>query len=237
MYKKLAFAGLVMLMLVCSCLPVIAQEKQGSGFRVSPVRDELTVSKGESASRKVNVMNLSQSKVTADVIINDFDPSNDESGQPRILMNPNATTQGNSFKSIASTVKTITLEARESKTITIYINVPKNANSGGYYGALRFADTNQANSKTNVALAASVGTLYLVTVPGNLKESMMLVEFSAAKNGSKGRFFINSGKMSIITRLKNTGNIHVKPFGTVQITERSGKVIESFELNNTEPKS
>jgi hypothetical protein len=75
-----------------------------------------------------------------------------------------------------------------------------------------------------------------VTVPGNLKENMTIIEFTAAKNDSNGRIFINSGKMSMIVRLKNTGNIHVKPFGTIQVS-KGNQVIEEYELNNTDPRA
>ena len=44
------------------------------------------------------------------------------------------------------------------------------------------------------SFSASVGTIFLVRVPGNLTEKLDLVQFTAAKNGGNGRFFINSGR-------------------------------------------
>jgi hypothetical protein len=215
----------------------IAQtDSGGSGFRVSPVRAELVLEKGSTSKEKITVVNLSGEKTTAKIIINDFEPASDETGQPKILLDENSKTKNNSFKDIATTEKEITLNPRESKEIYLYIKVPENANAGGYYGVLRFAGTTEKENK-NIALAASVGTLFLVTVPGDLKENVSLVDFSAASKGSTGRFFINASELSIITRLENVGNIHVKPFGLVEIKDSSNKVVESFDLNSTDPRS
>jgi len=235
MIKKIALLALLIMLVFSIQINVIAQEKKGSGFRVSPVREELVVEKGKGSQVKIYVENLSNSKTTAQVLINDFDPAEDESGQPAVKFNNQPTTYGNSFRSIASTVEKITLEARQKTDITVKISVPKSASAGGYYGVVRFADASDPQ-KSNVALAASVGTLFLVTVPGNLKENMYLVELSAAKDGSTGRFFINSGQMSVVARLKNTGNIHVKPFGRVEI-KKGNTVVEAYDLNNTQPRS
>lgn len=114
--------------------------------------------------------------------------------------------------------------------------MPNNATAGGYYGAIRFIDASQINDK-NVSLAASVGTIFLVQVPGEFNEKLELLEFTAAKNGSNGRLFLNGGDMSIVTRLRNSGDIHVKPFGKITITDHSGKVVETYEFNNVEPRS
>lgn len=209
----------------------------GNGFVVSPVRSELTIDPGKSETVTLTVENVTGVKTTAKPIVNDFEASQSENGQPRIILDETKSAPSNSFKSLIGNLPTIELNPGEKKTMPIKISVPNNAGAGGYYGAVRFIADNQQGNDKNVALSASVGTIFLVKVPGNLTESMQLVEFTAAKNGSTGRFFVNSGDMTVVTRLKNTGNIHVKPFGRVQLTDRSGKIIEEFELNNTEPRS
>lgn len=215
----------------------VGAQAGGNGFVVSPVRSEQTIEPGKSETVSLTVENVTGVKTTAKPIVNDFEASQSENGQPRIILDETKSAPSNSFKSLVGNLPTIELNPGEKKTMPVKISVPSNAGAGGYYGAIRFIADNQQGADKNVALSASVGTIFLVKVPGNLTESMQLVEFTAAKNGSKGRFFVNSGEMSVITRLKNTGNIHVKPFGRVQLTDRSGKIIEEFELNNTEPRS
>ncbi len=216
--------------------PVGAQQGSSNGFLVSPVRSELTIEPGKNETVKLSLENATNSPTVARPIVNDFEPSKDESGQPKILLDENVTAAGNSFKSLVGNLQPISLGPKEKKEISVKIAVPGNASAGGYYGAVRFVSEQEGTDK-NVALSASVGTIFLIRVPGNLTEKLDLVQFTAAKNGSNGRFFINSGNMSVITRLKNNGNIHVKPYGKVTITNRSGKIVETYEFNSTDPRA
>jgi hypothetical protein len=232
----LALTLLIGVMAVFVGQPVGAQTSGGSsGYLVSPVRQELTIEKGQSQKVTLTVENVTQAATTAKALVNDFEASDDETGQPRILLD-NSSVSGNSFKSLIGEMADITLGPLQKQQVEIVISVPADAYAGGYYGAIRFVDATTENSQ-NVALAASVGAIFLVQVPGNLTEAMELVEFTPAKDGSNGRFFIGGDGISIVTRLRNTGNIHVKPFGKVTITDRSGTVVESFEFNNTEPRA
>lgn len=216
--------------------PVSAQQGASNGFLVSPVRSELTIEQGKSETVKLTIENATNSPTVAKPIVNDFEPAKDESGQPKILLDENVSAAGNSFRSLVGNLQPIPLGPKEKKELSVKISVPGNASAGGYYGAVRFVSEQEGTDK-NVALSASVGTIFLVRVPGNLTEKLDLVQFTAAKNGSNGRFFINSGQMSIVTRLKNTGNIHVKPYGKVTVTDNSGKTVETYEFNGTEPRS
>lgn len=232
----LSLLGVFLAATFIAASPVYAQQSSSNGFLVSPVREELVVDQGKSETVELTVENATNAAMTAKAIVNDFEPSTDESGQPRILLDENASVSGNSFKTIVSPISNFTLGPRERKTVPVRITVPANASSGGYYGAIRFIN-DAGGQDNNVALAASVGTIFLVTVPGDVKESLELVEFTAAKDGSTGRFFVGTGQISLITRLRNTGNVHVKPFGRVQVADRSGKVIEDYEFNLTEPRA
>lgn len=233
----LAVFGVFLAATVLSNVPVQAQQNGASnGFLVSPVREELTVEPGKSATTELTVENVTGASTTASAVVNDFEPSADESGQPKILLDNSKSSSGNSFKSIVAPIAPIKLGPKEKKTVPVRITVPMGASAGGYYGAIRFA-TESSGTDKNVALTASVATIFLVTVPGDLKEGMELVEFSAAKDENNGRFFVGSGAMSLVTRLQNTGNIHLKPFGRVQVTDRSGNVVEKYEFNSTEPRA
>ena len=236
--KRLASIVLALLLVAGSTVMLLAKPvfAQGNnGYVVSPVREELTIEKGQSQTVTLTVENATRANSETMALINDFEPSEDESGQPKILLD-GSKSSGNSFQSLVGAISNITLGPLERKQVSVTISVPSDASAGGYYGAIRFIDAAQA-SDSNVALAASVGTIFLIQVPGDLKEQLELLEFTAAKNGSNGRLFINSGEISIVTRLRNIGNIHVKPYGKVTITDHSGKVIETYEFNNNEPRA
>jgi len=207
----------------------------GNGFRVSPVRSEYTIDKGRSETLVVTVENPTDAAIKSRVVINDFVASDQENGEPRLILDDNAPAPKNSFKKLVAPIADIQLGPRQKKDVPVSINVGGNANAGGYYGAVRFipADT---GGNGNVGLTASVGTIVLVTVPGDLTEKLDLVELGATQNGElKG--FMTGGDLSIVARLKNTGDIHVKPFGKVQIKNMFGKVVKEYELNAVEPRA
>lgn len=170
----------------------------------------------------------------SEAVVNDFISDDNENGEPRLILDDSVPAPKNSFKRLVITPEKFELGPREKKDIVIDVRVPADANSGGYYGAIRFIPGSITGSG-NVGLTASVGTIILVRVPGNLTERLDLLELTAGQNG-RAKSFLTSGDVSVISRLKNTGDIHVQPFGKVQIKNMFGNVVREFEFNNTEPK-
>jgi len=206
-----------------------------NGFRLSPVRIDATIEKGHSVTENVFVTNVNSYQITAKAKINEFTASNDESGSPAVILDNSQPAPANSFRAFTSTIPDITIDAGQTATVPVTITVPQNANSGGYYGAVRFVSANTANGQS-VTISASVGTIFLITVPGKLTEQLQLVDFSAAQNGSTASFFSNSKNLQMVTRLQNTGNIHLAPNGKINITDGGGKVVETINFNNTNPR-
>jgi len=215
--------------------PVPAAPKgTGNGLKIAPVRTDISIDKGTSRTISLFVEDITAFPVTVHGIINDFVASDDESGEPRIILDDTQRAPGNSFKSLISTVPTITLNPNERREVKVTLSVPPNAASGGYYGAIRFSPGNGENDK-NVALTASVGSIFLVRVPGNITEKLSVDSFGVSHNKKSGSLF-SSGPITVETRFRNFGNIHVQPFGKIYIKNFSGKIIETIEINNAQPR-
>lgn len=212
-----------------------SQNQAVNGFRISPIRSELTIEKGKSQTITIGVENPTTSPSTVKAIINDFVAGSDESGQPKLILDDKAPKPKNDFSKLVGDIPNLSLKGNERKTVDVKISVPADATPGGYYGAIRFAPAG-STGPGNVGLVASVGSLVLVTVPGNLTERMNLIQISASQN-DKAKSFMTSGDVSVLIRLKNTGDIHVKPFGRVSVKNMFGKEVASYEVNNTDPRS
>ncbi len=229
---------LTVFVLISSTGGVFAQSSNSSpkanGFRISPIRTELTIEKGTSQTATVNIENPSPLPLKAKAVINDFEASKSEDGQPLLLLN-GAFASNHSLKKLIADPPEIDLAPNERKEIKILISIPANAASGGYYGAVRFLPAETVTGG-NVSLAASVGSLFLVNVPGNIREHLELLSFGGASGGSIKKV-ITGGQVSIVTRFKNDGDTHEKPFGKIQVKNASGKVVAEEEINNTEPQS
>jgi len=215
---------------------VRAQANQaGNGFRISPVRSEYTIDKGASETMVITLENPTAGPISAKAVTNNFIASDKEDGEPRLILDDSAQQPANNFKSLIGPLPDVTLKPGQKREISVTINVPKDANSGGYYGAIRFVPSD-GREGGNVALTASVGSIVLVRVPGNLIEKLSLVQLAASQEG-KTKSFITGGDVSITARLKNVGNIHVQPFGKVQVKGMFGKVVAEYELNSTDPRA
>lgn len=209
-------------------------DQSANGFRISPIRSELSIEKGASQTVSIMVENPSSLPVKAAAIINDFQASETEDGQPRILLD-NSFAPSHSLKKLVKEVPDTDISAGGRQEVKVTITIPANAAAGGYYGAIRFIPAENKKS-ANIALTASVGSIFLVNVPGDVKEHLALVQFTAAVNGS-GKKIITGGDVSIITRLKNDGDTHEKPFGKIQVKNSKGAVVELVEVNNTDPQA
>lgn len=234
---------LAMLVMVLTPVPavLVAQTTTGAGngFKVFRVRHETSIDKGKSETVTIPVENPTEETIIARPVVNDFVSSDKEDGEPRLILDDNAPAPKNSFKKLVAPLDDVQLGPREKKDVTVTINVPADAGSGGYYGAVRMVPV-AAPGAGNVGLTASVGTIFLVRVPGNLKERLDLVQLSAAQktgqegeNAYKAKSFFTSGDVAVLTRLKNSGDIHLQPFGKVRIKNSFGKIVHEYEFNNS----
>jgi hypothetical protein len=220
-----------------AALPVAAVATQtnpvANGFQISPVLVEPTINKGQSLVVPLTISNPTNFVGGDEFVVDDFTASTQENGTPRLLLNGAVADPRHNFKSLVSPISNITIPSKGSANVNVVITVPSDANSGGYYGTVRLVPAGTPSGGGNVGLTASVGTLFLVTVPGNLVEKLDLVQLSAAENGSASSL-IFSGVPQVLTRLSNVGDIHVIPFGKVNVTDMFGKVVDSYEFNSTQ---
>lgn len=220
---------------------VLAQQQApSSGLRISPTRSELTLDKGKSAVIEVSLKNVSGGDIIAKAEVNDFD-SEGETGEPKILVNSSEPT-GNSVKPFLSGVADVQLKKDESKQIKINVKIPEDASSGAYFGVLRYSaiPATGQSEPGKVSLTASVASLILIEVPGNITEQAQLNDiflYKTIDDTSSSRFFLKPPVQAGV-RITNNGNSFSKPFGKVTLKRTLGnKEVYSYELNNTTPRN
>lgn len=241
--KLYASAGMffaVGVLLFAGAGSVSAATSGGNGLRVSPVRTELTINPGASQTIDVYVTNLTSAPADLEGVVDDFTASSDETGSPNILLNGEAA-PSHSLKNYVATIGTFTLGANQQKDVKVTINIPKGAAGGGYFGAVRFVPAS-TNTNKNVNLTASVGSLVLVTVPGNITERMDIASFDVRqvdpKTGvvsSPSAFFTSSKNLNGVVRFENTGNVQEAPFGKM-LLKKGSTVLGTYEINSTTPR-
>ncbi|QQS19957.1 DUF916 domain-containing protein [Candidatus Saccharibacteria bacterium] len=215
-----------------------AQQKDAaSGLRVSPVRTDLVMAPGSVRTVNVTVNNITGAETEYQAVINDFVAGKDEFGQPALILDADKFAPSHSLKRYISPLTNVTVPSGKSKTITVTITIPKDAAAGGYYGAVRFLPVSGKQGR-NITLAASVGSLMLVKVPGDIIENMKLTSFDVrtSEEADKGSSFFTSNKnLYAVARFTNNGNAHEQPFGKV-VLKKGGKIVQTVEINSSEPK-
>ena len=200
----------------------------GNGLRITPIRQEMVLAPGQVDSYKIEVTNVSPGDINVVTVINDF-ASDNETGQPRLL----TAEEGESPYSLTKFVvlpDDFLLRPGEKKEVEIKVEVPVNIAPGGYFGIVRFASGGNQDEQGNIALNASVGSILLVTVPGQVEEGMEL-GFIQARTGGVSRSLFEYTPDTLAINLINTGNSILKPFGRVAIKDMFGNEVMAFEFN------
>ena len=205
------------------------------GIEVSPVRQDITINPGQSQTINIKVINVTANTEVLQGIVNDFVASSNETGQPSILVGANVYAPSHSLKRFISPLPNITLAPGQEIQVPVTINVPKNAAGGGYYGVVRFGPAGTGSKDQTVTLAGSVGSLVLLTVPGDIKQQLSIASFDVESNGSPSTYFTSNKNINAVIRFQNEGNIQVAPFGKILLKSRSGKIIATFNVNNVTP--
>ena len=195
-------------------------------FILEPGKVEMFVNPGDTLTKSITVTNRAAGSVSFKIEIEDFIGSNDQNKPVVLLGNEKSPT---SFKdNVVPTVKNFTLAANASLNIPININVPKDAQPGGFYTSVLVSNEPSVTLEGKTANAAEgttkvisrVGTLFFIRVNGVANESGALDDFKMTRPTNEAQDLY---KFNILFR--NDGNVHLVPFGWVTVTNLFGKTV------------
>jgi hypothetical protein len=208
-----------------------ANPAYGQALEIAPPVIYLTVDPGQTVKTQIFLRDISSGDLIVTGQANDFTAAG-EDGTPKILLdNKDQNNNPYSMKNWVAPPASLRLVPKEVKTMSITVNVPKDASPGGHYGIIRFTATPPSLKSSGVSLSTSLGALMLVSVNGNITEKMTVQELSAKNSEGKTGKLFQSGPLTFIERLKNEGNIHEQPVGQVVITDMFGKKVASLNVN------
>lgn len=128
----------------------------------------------------------------------------------------------------------IDLEYNERARIPVTVTIPADAEPGGRYGSLlvttvtKEAEIDPAGgSSAASAIVSRVGTLFFVTVPGDIRTEGSLQSFATVPD----KDFFTGGPISFQVLFENTGDIHLNPYGEIRITNLLGEEVGFVELD------
>ena len=213
----IGLAGLAIGLLFSSNLNAQAQP---FNLITSPLPINLTTTPGKPVSAELKVKNNSTQDEELKVSLYKF--SVNENSEVSLQEKE----QGDDFLDwVSFTPSVFTAEPNQWKTVKMSVDVPQDA-ALGYYYAVGFSRADEPQpSPSGAALKGQVITFVLldVQVPG-AKRELTITEFSADRSTYE---FLPA---TFMVKVKNTGNIHVVPAGTVFI-KRGGQTVATLNLN------
>lgn len=214
---------------------VSAAEKtnQANTLKVTPVRSDIEVNPGERTTVETSVTNLTDAPITIRPIENDF-IAGDERGTPALILDADQSAPTHSLKKFMQPLSDVVIPAKSTKRIDVVIDVPKDAQAGGYFGAVRFAPA-VAEGDNQVNLSASVASLILLTVSGPVTEKLNLTDFEVKQGEKSGSLFQTPDNLLVTFRFENKGSLQIGPFGQLSV-QKGDKVVYSKNFNDKTPK-
>jgi hypothetical protein len=214
---KKAFTIIALAALVLGFAPLGA-----SALTISPPLMEFDARPGDSLVDVVKLYNETQDQMTLTASVQNFKAMG-ETGTPEFT-NAAAATGLSSWIKIDET--TVTLAPGERKSVLFTVAVPGDAEPGGHFaGILWAAGGATAEGTSGVGLIAKTGTLVLVRVAGLVSETGRIVEFGT----DKASYDYLPATFGI--RFENTGNVHLKPAGTIEVKNMWGNKVASMMVN------
>jgi hypothetical protein len=194
----------------------------GLSLFLSPAFVNLNTDPGKTASSQFKVINRNNNKEYLKIQIAKFSSSNG-GAQPNIEFVDN----NDEFAQwVSLSDKEFILEPNGEKTIKFSINTSKDAALGYYYALVvnRIQENTGKKGGAIVNIAPALPVILEVNSP-NAKKELQLVDIKATKS------VYEYLPAEIEITVKNTGNIHVVPFGDVFIDQGSKKNVDTIKAN------
>lgn len=191
---------------------VVAQQA-AQAIEVSPPTQEISSDPGKTVKVKAKVRNGSNTTQTMTVNIEGFIASGDEGQVALTNDNPYSVANWTTIEP-----KEFTLEPGKSQEVTATVTIPRDA-AGGRYGSFLFGIKPGEGLKGAASVSQQVASLFLIKVNGTTKETLNLKSFTSPQ-------FLEFGPIPFGVTYENTGNVHVKAYGVINVTDMFGKTTE-----------
>ncbi len=227
----LPLLGLLLVLLVLAAWPrpalaytVEKHDDEVTGqIVITPTKVEMNLDPGDSGTAEVTVINRTGDTVTFQFTIEDFEGSRDPS-KATVFMGDEPSPWGASGWLVPE-LDSIVLEQGEAVTFDVRVDVPPDAEPGGHYAVLFASRTlNRYEQEAGVKITNRVGTLFLITVSGDIIEDGYLSPLEVP-------FFSQYGPINMGLVFNNEGNVHLKPGGKVIIRNIFGHTVAEIPVH------
>lgn len=218
---------LVFIFLLATPFKFARAEDSPSGLQVSPVRFDWDINAGEERTGVINLKNYDNSSRSVTIEIEDFYVT-DETTQAKFFV-PTSDHPLIAYDVInwIEVPQVIELAPKEGKDIMFKVTVPENTPTGGYYGAIFFNTKmdDGGGQGSRIFINQRIGALLVMAVKG----TQPIIRTGEIKNFGTFKKIYWSNPVKLFIDMFNSGNLHYKMLGTVDIY-KFGKKIDTISL-------
>ena len=199
-------------------------------FVLEPAKIEVILDPGTKETRSIYVTSRITKPTKFRVEIEDFIGS-DQPDKPVILLGNDKSPY--SLKDyLKPEINEFTLNFGDRIRIPIDIDLPPNAAPGGFYASVLISNApdklaTSSNEQTQTKTISRVGALLFVRVNGQVNENGQVEDFRIKNT----RPFYQRADLTFQILFRNNGSVHLVPYGTIEIKNIWGKVIDTLPVD------
>jgi hypothetical protein len=206
---------LAVALMLCFGVPLRAH-----ALTITPIRYEIAGDPGQTLTHTMGLVNETRNTQTFYASFANFEAQGD-SGSPTFI-----DARDGLGTWITTEQASVTLAPGAQKEITFTIDIPNDADPGGYFAAI-FWGTSPGGAPGQVSIGAKTGMLILLSVNGDVEEQAGLVDFQLHND----KHFYKMLPVGFQYRFSNQGGDRVKPTGSVVIRSIFGWVAKKVNAN------
>lgn len=193
-------------------------------FSLGPTRLSYSINPGDKVEAVLQITSRIEGDTKFVVGIEDFISSEDPSKYTIFLGEEKS--QFSSKEWFKPELSEFTLKHGQRLHLPITIQVPKDAEPGDHYSAVFVQTSTKHNNESGISLSSRVGALFLLRIEGKAKTEGNLISFTSDKP------FYLEGPIKFALNFQNNGNVHLTPFGKIEIANVLGKTVAQIEVHD-----
>jgi hypothetical protein len=210
----------------------LPDNKSYNDFVVGPGKIEVELAAGESKTIELTVSNRLGMEKTFTMSVEDFMGSNDPTKTVVLLGDDHGPYSLRDYLKVGTS--TVKIPNGIRARIPVTIKIPNDAQPGGLYGSVitqtltkNVNRDEESGAKPSSTIITRIGTLFFVRVKGNANIDGHLEKFQLTGNQT---ILWNSESISFDLLYKNSGNVHLDPYGTIGVSNMLGSSVASIEV-------
>ncbi len=212
------FSGVILYTFYLILNTGVASAQYLKSLTISPPTIEKIVSPGDKVEGELKIINDGDLPLSFNVEIQDYIVV-DANGTPNLMPLNTLNSKYSAAAWLGINPGVVSVEPHKRQIFNYYLQVPKDARPGGHYAAVVYKPALEKSLGTGSSINSVMANLFYITVKGDITEKASVTKFLA-------NLFNEYGPISIKAQIKNMGDLHIKPKGSITVTDLLGRKSE-----------